>query len=159
MALDADDLAARIAAALRGKFRPLRRIGRGRFDLARGESVLELQGGFRDARRETPWTDDTLVLFWSATKGSRQRLSSCTVCRNAASRWSGGWRNSGRSLRKTGRRRSHSRNCFPIRPAWSRSMKRSKSPITRRSSGRWRNRDRSGRRAQRTAITRAPLVF
>ena len=34
-----------------------------------GESVLELHGGFRDARRELPWTADTIVLFWSATKG------------------------------------------------------------------------------------------
>jgi CubicO group peptidase (beta-lactamase class C family) len=34
-----------------------------------GESVLELHGGFRDAKRETPWDADTIVLFWSATKG------------------------------------------------------------------------------------------
>jgi CubicO group peptidase (beta-lactamase class C family) len=34
-----------------------------------GESVLELQGGFRDAKRHEPWTADTVVLFWSATKG------------------------------------------------------------------------------------------
>jgi CubicO group peptidase (beta-lactamase class C family) len=34
-----------------------------------GKSVLELHGGFRDAKRETPWTADTIVLFWSATKG------------------------------------------------------------------------------------------
>ena len=34
-----------------------------------GQSILELQGGFRDAKRETPWTADTIVLFWSATKG------------------------------------------------------------------------------------------
>jgi CubicO group peptidase (beta-lactamase class C family) len=34
-----------------------------------GKSILELQGGFRDAKRETPWTADTIVLFWSATKG------------------------------------------------------------------------------------------
>jgi CubicO group peptidase (beta-lactamase class C family) len=35
----------------------------------RGEPLLDLHGGFRDARREQPWTNDTLVLFWSATKG------------------------------------------------------------------------------------------
>lgn len=35
----------------------------------KGKSVLELQGGFRDARREHPWTAETLVLVWSATKG------------------------------------------------------------------------------------------
>ncbi|MFZ1219051.1 MAG: serine hydrolase domain-containing protein, partial [Chthoniobacterales bacterium] len=34
-----------------------------------GKSVLDLHGGFRDAKREQPWTADTLVLFWSATKG------------------------------------------------------------------------------------------
>ena len=31
--------------------------------------LLELQGGFRDAKREQPWTSETIVLFWSATKG------------------------------------------------------------------------------------------
>jgi CubicO group peptidase (beta-lactamase class C family) len=34
-----------------------------------GEPILDLSGGFRDARRETPWTPATLVLLWSATKG------------------------------------------------------------------------------------------
>lgn len=34
-----------------------------------GESILELQGGFCDAQRDHPWTNDTVVLIWSATKG------------------------------------------------------------------------------------------
>ena len=34
-----------------------------------GESILELQGGFREAKRQEPWTPDTIVLVWSATKG------------------------------------------------------------------------------------------
>lgn len=34
-----------------------------------GKSILELHGGFRDSKRETLWTPDTIVLFWSATKG------------------------------------------------------------------------------------------
>jgi len=34
-----------------------------------GKPLLDLHGGFRDARREAHWTADTLVLFWSATKG------------------------------------------------------------------------------------------
>jgi CubicO group peptidase (beta-lactamase class C family) len=34
-----------------------------------GKSVLELHGGLRDAEREMSWTADTIVLFWSATKG------------------------------------------------------------------------------------------
>jgi CubicO group peptidase (beta-lactamase class C family) len=34
-----------------------------------GEPILELHGGFRNAHRQQLWTDDTLVLVWSATKG------------------------------------------------------------------------------------------
>ncbi len=34
-----------------------------------GKALLERHGGFRDAKREIPWTTDTIVLFWSATKG------------------------------------------------------------------------------------------
>jgi CubicO group peptidase (beta-lactamase class C family) len=31
--------------------------------------LLELLGGFRAARREQPWKEETIVLIWSATKG------------------------------------------------------------------------------------------
>jgi CubicO group peptidase (beta-lactamase class C family) len=34
-----------------------------------GKPILDLHGGFRDTTREQPWTADTTVLFWSATKG------------------------------------------------------------------------------------------
>jgi CubicO group peptidase (beta-lactamase class C family) len=34
-----------------------------------GKPIIDLYGGFRDAHRENPWTADTLVLVWSATKG------------------------------------------------------------------------------------------
>jgi CubicO group peptidase (beta-lactamase class C family) len=34
-----------------------------------GKPLLDLEGGFREARREQPWDADTLVLIWSATKG------------------------------------------------------------------------------------------
>lgn len=34
-----------------------------------GKAIVDLCGGFRDARRDKAWTDDTLVLVWSATKG------------------------------------------------------------------------------------------
>ncbi|PYJ76876.1 MAG: esterase [Verrucomicrobia bacterium] len=34
-----------------------------------GEPIVDLYGGFRDARREKPWMPDTPVLVWSATKG------------------------------------------------------------------------------------------
>lgn len=34
-----------------------------------GEQVVDLWGGYRDARRRSPWQEDTLVLVFSATKG------------------------------------------------------------------------------------------
>lgn len=34
-----------------------------------GAPILDLHGGFRDARREHRWDADTIVLVWSATKG------------------------------------------------------------------------------------------
>ena len=34
-----------------------------------GKPILDLSGGFRDARREQTWEQDTVVLIWSATKG------------------------------------------------------------------------------------------
>jgi CubicO group peptidase (beta-lactamase class C family) len=68
MTIDAD-LAARISALFQENFTRFGELGAAVSIWHRGQSVLELQGGFRDARRETLWTDDTLVLFWSATKG------------------------------------------------------------------------------------------
>ena len=34
-----------------------------------GKPLLDLHGGFRDSGHKQPWTADTLVLIWSATKG------------------------------------------------------------------------------------------
>ncbi|PYK04016.1 MAG: hypothetical protein DME66_10890, partial [Verrucomicrobia bacterium] len=34
-----------------------------------GKPVIDLYGGFCDARREHPWASNTIVLIWSATKG------------------------------------------------------------------------------------------
>ena len=34
-----------------------------------GKSLIDLYGGFCDAGRDKPWTTDTVVLVWSATKG------------------------------------------------------------------------------------------
>src|SRR6476646_8055145 len=34
-----------------------------------GKPLIDLYGGFCDAGREKPWTADTPVLVWSATKG------------------------------------------------------------------------------------------
>ena len=63
------DLAARISALFQENFTRFGELGAAVSIWHCGQSVLELQGGFRDARRETLWTDDTLVLFWSVTKG------------------------------------------------------------------------------------------
>jgi CubicO group peptidase (beta-lactamase class C family) len=41
-----------------------------------GKALVDLYGGFRDSRREHPWTKDTIVLIWSATKGL---ASACTL--------------------------------------------------------------------------------
>ena len=69
MALNADDLAERIRPLFEENFFRFGELGAAVSIWQGGESVLELQGGFRDAHRETPWTSETLVLFWSATKG------------------------------------------------------------------------------------------
>src|SRR5438128_9133757 len=34
-----------------------------------GKPIVDLYGGFQDARRQKPWSRDTLILIWSATKG------------------------------------------------------------------------------------------
>jgi CubicO group peptidase (beta-lactamase class C family) len=69
MAARADDLAERIKPLFEENFIRFGELGAAVSMWRNGRSVLELHGGFRDAARETPWTDDTIVLFWSATKG------------------------------------------------------------------------------------------
>jgi CubicO group peptidase (beta-lactamase class C family) len=62
---------------LREKLKPLFDENFSRFDelgaavsvWQHGKPIVELYGGFREAKREQPWTADTIVLFWSATKG------------------------------------------------------------------------------------------
>jgi len=34
-----------------------------------GREIVSLAGGFKDRQHERPWTPETMVLFWSATKG------------------------------------------------------------------------------------------
>src|SRR5438128_9158334 len=34
-----------------------------------GRPIVDLYGGFQDARRRKAWSKDTLILIWSATKG------------------------------------------------------------------------------------------
>lgn len=69
MGFEPEELASRIAPRFEENFARQRELGAAISIWHRGEPVLELCGGYRDAHRQTPWTHDTLVLFWSATKG------------------------------------------------------------------------------------------
>ncbi len=68
MALEMDDLRGRLTPLFEENFFSLGELGAAISIWQSGESVFELQGGFRDAQREIPWTSETIVLFWSATK-------------------------------------------------------------------------------------------
>src|SRR5216684_3538916 len=69
MQLHADDLRARLEPLFRENFEKFGELGAAISVWQNGKPILDLHGGFRDARREQPWTKDTLVLVWSATKG------------------------------------------------------------------------------------------
>ena len=69
MQLAAEELRDRLAPLLEENFARFGELGAAVSVWQNGKSVLELQGGFRDAKRKMPWTADTIVLFWSATKG------------------------------------------------------------------------------------------
>ena len=69
MQLAADELRDRLAPLFEENFVRFGELGAAISVWQNGKSVLELRGGFRDAKREMPWTADTIVLFWSATKG------------------------------------------------------------------------------------------
>lgn len=66
---NADELRARIEPLFQENFERLGELGAAISVWQNGKAIVDLYGGFRDARREQPWTDDTLVLIWSATKG------------------------------------------------------------------------------------------
>jgi CubicO group peptidase (beta-lactamase class C family) len=69
MPLERETLRERIAPLFQENFLRVGELGAAVSVWQRGQLVLDLHGGFRDARREHPWTEDTLVLVWSATKG------------------------------------------------------------------------------------------
>ena len=69
MHLAAEELRNRLAPLFEENFTRFGELGAAVSVWQNGKSVLELQGGFRDTKREMPWTTDTIVLFWSATKG------------------------------------------------------------------------------------------
>lgn len=68
-AIRADDLAGRIRPLFEENFERLGELGAAVSVWQNGRSILELHGGYCDARREHPWNEETIVLFWSATKG------------------------------------------------------------------------------------------
>ena len=69
MLLDSARLKERITPLFEENFSRFGELGAAVSVWQHGKSLLDLHGGFRDARRETPWRDNTIVLFWSATKG------------------------------------------------------------------------------------------
>lgn len=69
MELRADDLHGRIAPLFQENFSRFGDLGAAMSIWQDGRPLLVLHRGFRDANRTHPWTDDTIVLFWSATKG------------------------------------------------------------------------------------------
>src|SRR5438067_7521885 len=69
MKLDAEELKNRIAPLFEENFTRFGEIGATVSIWQNGKPVVDLCGGFRDARRENLWTSDTMVLIWSATKG------------------------------------------------------------------------------------------
>ena len=69
MQLDADELLAHLEPIFRENFEKFGELGAAVSVWQNGKPIVDLHGGFRDMRREQPWTKDTLVLIWSATKG------------------------------------------------------------------------------------------
>ncbi len=69
MLIDRAALAARLTPLFEENFARFGELGAAVSVWQNGAPLLDLHGGFRDSRREQPWTPDTLVLFWSATKG------------------------------------------------------------------------------------------
>src|SRR5438552_3819149 len=69
MRLDADKLRQRLEPRFQENFETFGELGAAISVWQNGKELIELHGGFRDARREQPWTEDTIVLIWSATKG------------------------------------------------------------------------------------------
>jgi CubicO group peptidase (beta-lactamase class C family) len=69
MQLDTGELLQRLEPLFQENFQKFGELGGAVSVWQNGKPALDLYGGFRDARQEKPWTADTLVLVWSATKG------------------------------------------------------------------------------------------
>jgi len=69
MQLDAGKLRQRITPLFEESFQKFGELGVAVSIWQNGKAIVDLEGGFKDARRKQSWTSDTLVLIWSATKG------------------------------------------------------------------------------------------
>src|ERR1700745_1590818 len=69
MQLESGQLLQRLKPLFRENFEKFGELGAAVSIWQNGKPIIELYGGFQDARREHPWTSDTIVLVWSATKG------------------------------------------------------------------------------------------
>jgi len=69
MQLDPEKLQQRLKPLFQENFEKFGEVGAAVSGWQNGKPLIDLYGGFCDASREKPWTADTLVLVWSATKG------------------------------------------------------------------------------------------
>jgi CubicO group peptidase (beta-lactamase class C family) len=69
MQLRADELRARLEPLFRENFEKFGELGAAVSIWQNGRLLIDLHGGFKDALREQPWREETIVLIWSATKG------------------------------------------------------------------------------------------
>jgi CubicO group peptidase (beta-lactamase class C family) len=88
----------------------------------RGEKVVDLWAGIRNAATGEPWERDTMVVVHSATKG----LAAMTLALAHSRGWLDydEWRRTGPSSRSRARRRSRYGSCSPTRQGCSRSTSR-----------------------------------
>lgn len=69
MLLDPAHLRERLEPVFQENFTRFGELGAAVSVWQHGKPVIDLHGGFRDSHRQHPWTPDTIVLFWSVTKG------------------------------------------------------------------------------------------
>ena len=69
MQLDPESVRNRLEPLFRENFEKLGELGAAVSVWQNGKPLIDLYGGFCEAGREKPWTADTVVLVWSATKG------------------------------------------------------------------------------------------
>jgi CubicO group peptidase (beta-lactamase class C family) len=69
MQLDSSELLQRLEPLFQENFERFGELGAAVSVWQNGKQIIDLYSGFCDAGREKPWTADTVVLVWSATKG------------------------------------------------------------------------------------------